>query len=157
MDDAIWNLFDPAEELPRDPATVVLDFAGTAVMNVDLFGDPEAMAALEGPPGELKSLTLTQLLVTLAGAELRGSGDLAFPVPATPPAPVGTIDLALDGGFALIDRLVAIGLVPAQQAAFVKGGAGAIARPVGDDQLESTIEFTEGGGISANGMPLVQP
>ena len=154
VDDAVWAMFDPTGQLPRDPATLVLALKGTAVMNVDLLGDPEAMAALQGPPGELKSLDLTELTLTVAGAALRGSGALTFPEPTPVPEPVGTIELALDGGFALLDRLVALGVLPAEQAAFIKGMSGAVARTTGEDQLESTIEFTEGGGISANGLPL---
>ncbi len=154
LGDTLWGLFDPTGQLPRDPATLVVDMDGTAVMNVDLFGDPAAMARLQGPPGDLKTLNLNQLLLTLAGAELRASGTLEFPEVTPVPEPVGIIELALDGGFALADRLVALGLIPQEQAAFVKGMTGAVARTVGEDQLESTIEFTPGGGISANGLPL---
>ncbi|WP_179378135.1 DUF2125 domain-containing protein [Jannaschia marina] len=154
VDDALWGLFDPTAQLPRDPATLVIDMDGSAVMNVDIFGDPDAFAELQGAPGVLKGVTLNELLLTVAGAELRGSGDLDFPNETPIPEPVGTINLALDGGFGLVDKLVALGFVPAEQAAFVKGMAGAVAKPVGEDQLESTIEFTEGGGISANGLPL---
>ncbi len=154
LDDALWALFDPTGQLPRDPATLAVALDGTAVMAVDIFGDPEAMAALEGPPGELRTMNLTELALTLGGAALEGSGALTFPNATPVPEPVGTIELSLEGGFALIDSLVALGLVPAQQAGFVKGMAGAVARPAGDDRLESTIEFSPGGGISANGMPL---
>ncbi|MEM8850407.1 MAG: DUF2125 domain-containing protein [Pseudomonadota bacterium] len=151
VDEAIWSLFDPTGQLPRDPATLVLDLDGEAVMSADILGDPEALA--DGPPGELKSLTLGDLTLSFGGADLAASGDLDFPTPDVT-QPVGTIDLALDGAFGLVDRFVALGFLPAEQAAFAKGMAGAVARPVGEDQLESTIEFTEGGGISANGLPL---
>ncbi|MGB3555197.1 MAG: DUF2125 domain-containing protein [Jannaschia sp.] len=154
VDDTIWALFDPTGQLPRDAATILLDLSGSALMKADIFGDPEAMAALSGPPGELKTLDLTQLRVALAGAELRGSGAVEFPNPTPVPEPVGSVTLALDGGLALLDRLVALGFVPGQQATFVKGMIGAVARPVGEDQLESEIVFSEGGGISANGLPL---
>ncbi|MEM7641002.1 MAG: DUF2125 domain-containing protein [Pseudomonadota bacterium] len=151
VDEAIWSLFDPTGQLPRDPATLVLDLDGEAVMSADILGDPEALA--DGPPGELKSLTLGDLTLSFGGANLAASGDLDFPTPDVT-QPVGAIDLAVDGAFALVDRFVALGFLPAEQAAFAKGMAGAVARPVGEDQLESTIEFTEGGGISANGLPL---
>ena len=154
LDDALWGLFDPTGQLPRDPATLVVDMDGSAVMNVDLFGDPASISKLQGAPGEVKTLKINEILLTLAGAALRGSGSLDFPKSTKVPEPVGTIELALDGGFALIDKIVALGFIPAEQAAFVKGMAGAVARPVGEDQLESTIEFTPGGGISANGLPL---
>ncbi|MFO6465320.1 DUF2125 domain-containing protein [Jannaschia sp. KMU-145] len=153
VDDALWSLFDPTGQLPRDPATLIVDVDGSAVMTADIFGDPEAMAALGGPPGELKSATIDEIRLTVAGAELRADGAVTFPTP-DPSQPVGTVNLALDGGNALLDALVALGFVPAQNAGFIRGMAGAVARPVGDDQLESKIEFTPGGGISANGMPL---
>jgi len=155
LDDALWGLFDPTGQLPRDAATLILDLSGTAVMNVDIFGgDPEAMAGLQGPPGELKSMELSQLQLTVAGAELKGTGSLDFPTPGPIPQPVGKVNLTLDGGMALLDKIVALGFVPAEQAAFIKGMSGVVARPVGEDQLESEIEFTEGGGITANGLPL---
>ena len=154
VDDVLWSLFDPAGELPREPATVEFDLDGTAVMDVDLFGDPAAAEALDGPPGALRSLTLNTLLVALAGAELRGSGAVTFAEGVEPPEPVGTVDLALDGGFALLDRLVALQLITPQQAAFVKGMAGAVAETVGEDALETTVEFLPGGAVTANGMPV---
>ena len=153
IDDALWGLFDPTGQLPRDPATILVDLSGTALMTKDIFGDP---AALEdgGAPGELKTMDLTQLRIALAGAELLGSGAVSFPNPGPVPMPVGNVTLSLNGGLGLLDKLVALGFVPAEQAAFVKGMAGVVAKPVGEDMLESEIVFTEGGGITANGLPL---
>lgn len=154
VDDTLWSLFDPTGQLPRDPANLVVNMDGAAVMNVDIFGNPEAMAELTGPPGFLRELTISEILLNFAGAELRGDGDLEFPNDTLIPEPVGTINLALDGGFALVDKIVALGFIPQQQAQFLKGMSGAVTRSVGEDQLESTIEFTPGGGITANGLPL---
>jgi hypothetical protein len=153
FDDAIWSTFDPTGQLPRDAATLVLDIDGTAEMAVDL-SDAEAMVALGArPPGELETLSINEVRLSVAGAELRAAGELAFPTP-DPSEPVGRLVVNLDGAFALADRLVALGFVPAEQVAFVKGMSGAVARSVGEDQLESELTFTEGGGIAANGMPL---
>jgi hypothetical protein len=61
----------------------------------------------------------------------------------------------LSGGNALLDTLQGAGIVPIEQLAMVRGMLGAFARPgATPDTLESTIEFTEGGGITANGVPL---
>jgi hypothetical protein len=47
------------------------------------------------------------------------------------------------------------GLVPIEQLAMARGLMGAFTRPGAEpDTVESTIQFTEGGGISANGVPL---
>lgn len=152
LSDAVWGLFDPEGRLPRDPATIALGVSGTARVVADLFSEGAMAAAL--PPIEPEDLSLEELEVTAGGASLTGSGAVTFPVLAPVPQPVGRIDLRLTGGLALLDTLVAMGLVPADQATFARGMAGVVARPAGEDALESTIEFTEGGGIVANGLPL---
>ena len=155
IDDAIWGMFDPTGQLPRTPATVALSLAGTAELLVDPRGDVDAFMAHEGPPARPETLDLRQLLVRFAGAELAGSGALRFRETDAPmPEAVGTIDLALTGGMALLDGLVALGLVPQGQAQMARGMVGMVARPVGDDRYESTIDFAEDGSITANGMQL---
>jgi hypothetical protein len=152
VDDSLWALFDPTGQLPRDPATVQLDMSGEAVVLANLV-DPAAMENLNGPPFLPNTLDLSTLLVSVAGAELRGEGAVEWASILVNPIPVGEVTLELDGGFALLDKLVALGFVPPGQVAMVRGMAGAVAQPVGDDQLRSEIEFTEGG-ILANGLPL---
>jgi hypothetical protein len=151
LGEAVWGMFDPSGQLPRDPITVVLDIDGTATMNADLFGDPAALAELQGPPGRPETLDVSELLVRFGGAELRGEGSMTFDEAMTP---VGTVELALDGGMALLDRLVALGVVPQEQMMGVRAMLGVVAQPVGEDSLRSTIEFTEDGGVLANGMQV---
>ncbi|MEM9797201.1 MAG: hypothetical protein AAF919_11970 [Pseudomonadota bacterium] len=153
LDDTIWSIFDPTGQLPRDPATLVIDLDGTADVAVDFF-DPQAFENLQGPPLMPQSMAINTLNLALAGAALTGSGDLSFTSNGLAPQPVGTIELALDGGFALLDGLVAMGVLPQQQAGFFRGMAGTVAQQVGEDRLETVIEFTPEGGITANGMPL---
>ncbi|UWQ21712.1 DUF2125 domain-containing protein [Jannaschia sp. W003] len=152
VDETLWALFDPTGQLARDPATLELAIDGEAEVLADLF-DPAAMEAMAGSPLLPRTLNLAALLVRVAGAELRGTGALQFPGLPANPMPLGTATLELDGGFALLDGLVALGFVPPQQAALVKGMAGAVAQPVGDDALRSDLEFTETG-VLANGLPL---
>ncbi len=153
MSDAIWGMFDPGGAIPRDPASVILDATGQVLVLVDLLGlDPEAMTA---PPGELRALTVNEMRVALGGAELTGTADMTFAPNQPMPMPVGSADLQLSGGNALLDALIAGGLVPAEQGAFVRGAANAFARPgATPDTLESTIEFGADGSITANGLPL---
>jgi hypothetical protein len=151
LGEAVWGLFDPSGQIPREPLTVVLDLDGMAEMNADLFGDPAAMADLQGPPGVPRTLNLTELLVRFGGAELRGEGAVEFDEAM---AAVGTVELALDGGMALMDRLVTLGVLPQEQAMGLRAMLGVVARPVGEDNLVSTIELTEGGGVLANGMQI---
>lgn len=159
MSDMIWSIFDPTSQLPRTPATVALDLSGEAKLLVD-YMDPEAAAKLSGPPGELQSLKVNKLLVDAAGARLEGTGDVTFDNDAPGalpgmPQPVGSVELALAGGNALLDKLVAMGFVPEQQAMGARMMMGLFAVP-GDapDTLKSKIDFTEDGQILANGQRL---
>ncbi|WP_439136893.1 DUF2125 domain-containing protein [Roseicyclus sp.] len=148
----IWALVDPGQAIPRDPITAIVDLSGTARILRDLFAlDPAGMGDI---PGQLVDLGINELRITAAGAELTGSGRADFP-PGPIPMPVGAVDLQLRGLNALFDRLQAAGLVPIEQLAMARGLLGAFARPGADpDTLETRLEFTQGGGISANGVPL---
>ncbi len=147
-------MVDPMEQLPRDPATLILDVTGTAKMLVDLideeFADAEA-------PGEVESVDINELQVTIAGAELTGEGAFTFDnadMSMGYPKPLGAVDLALKGGNALLDKLVAMGLVPEEQAMGGRMMLGMFTVPAGDDELTSKIEFRDDGGLYANGQRL---
>ena len=158
MSDLIWSIFDPTAQLPRDPATVELDLTGQAKMLVDIM-DPEAMATAAAP-GELQALTLSKVLLSAAGARLEGSGDFTFDNSDTTtfpgmPKPVGAINLALAGGNGLMDKLVAMGLLPEEQAIGARLMMGLFAVPgEAPDTLNSKVEFTQDGQVLANGQRI---
>jgi len=163
MSDLIWSLFDPAQQLPRDPATIDIDLTGKAKLFFDLM-DPSQMEAVEagemGMPGELNSLALNALTVSLAGAKLTGEGAFTFDNEDLQtfdgvPAPDGSVDLKLTGGNGLLDKLIALGFVPEEQAMGVRMMMGLFAVPgEGEDELTSTIEVKSSGEVSANGQRL---
>ena len=148
----IWGMIDPIQAIPRDPISVIADVSGSVRVLTNLFStDPTEMAAM---PGELVDLTLNELRLAIAGAELTGQGSAEF-APGPIPMPVGAVDLQLRGANALIDRLQAAGMVPVEQLAMARGFIAALTRPgAAPDTVESTIQFTQGGGITANGVPL---
>ncbi|WP_157706259.1 DUF2125 domain-containing protein [Roseovarius faecimaris] len=162
MSDMIWGIFDPAGQLPRDPATVALDLTGMGKLNFDVM-DPAQMEAVERGqmmPGELNALTLKGLTVRLVGAELTGNGDFTFDNSNLEtfdgmPAPDGAVNLKLTGGNALIDKLVAMGLLPEEQAMGARMMMGLFAVPgEGEDSLTSKIEVKPDGKILANGQRI---
>lgn len=162
MSDVLWGMFDPAGTLPRDPATIALDATGTAKVLMN-FLDPAVAETLEDSdelPGELHSLQINELLVSLVGAKLTGSGDFTFDNSNTEefggvPAPAGTANLQLVGANALIDKLIGMGLMSDSDAMGARMMMGMMAVP-GDtpDTLNSTIEFKDDGQILANGQRL---
>ncbi|WP_170329516.1 DUF2125 domain-containing protein [Ruegeria arenilitoris] len=162
MSDVLWSIFDPAGSLPRDPATVALDATGTAKILTNFF-DPASIEAMEASgeaPGELNSLKINDLLVSLVGAKLTGDADFTFDNSNTEefdgmPAPAGVANLQLVGANALIDKLIGMGLLQESDAMGARMMMGLMAVP-GDepDTLNSKIEFTEDGQILANGQRI---
>lgn len=160
ISDDVWAMVDPTSQLPRDPATVILDTRGTAKLTIDIM-DEAAMAALgEGAPGELYSLDVTELRASVAGAELTGKGAFTFDNADTVtfqgmPAPTGTLDLALTGGNGLMDKLVAMGLLPEDQVMGARMMMGMFAVPAtdGSDGMSTTIEFKDKM-LMVNGQPM---
>ncbi|MDF1727404.1 MAG: DUF2125 domain-containing protein [Sulfitobacter sp.] len=160
MSDMIWGIFDPTGQLPRDPATLRVDMTGKARLDVDYL-DPEGAAQMgAGGPGQIQEVSVETLLLDAAGARLEGSGDVSLDnndMQTMPgfPKPVGQINLALQGGNALLDKLVAMGIIPDDQAMGARMMMGLFAVP-GDapDTLTSQIEFTEEGAVLANGQRI---
>lgn len=160
VSDFLWGMIDPQGQLPRDAADVVLDIDGKGNWLVDIL-DPAAAETLKGKAlGALESVTLQDLQVKIAGAELTGKGDFTFDNSDTSyfsgmPRPIGAIDLALSGGITLLDKLTALGLVQQQQAVGIKMMSGLFAQPGdGPDTLKSTIAIDPSGKILANGVAL---
>lgn len=159
VSDEIWGMLDPTGNLPRDPATVIVEANGKVRLTTDLLNEA-AMAALgDAPPGEIHALTLSNITARAAGAELTGSGDLTFDNSDLTtfggvPAPTGKVELVLKGGNGLLDKLVAMGLVPAEDAMGMRMMLAMFAKPgEGQDVLNSTLEFKDKG-FYANGQRL---
>ncbi len=159
VSDEIWAMFDPTAALPRTPATLILDSKGKGTLFNDLM-DEQAMAALgDGPPGELNALEITEMKAKFAGAELTGAGTFTFDNSDLItfdglPVPTGKIDLTLSGGNGLLDKLVAMGLIPQDQAMGARMMMAMFAKPgEGQDVLNSSLEFKDKG-FFANGQRL---
>ena len=155
IDDMIWGLFDPTGQLPRDPATLIIDIAGKGILTEDYTSPEFAENPNAAPPGTLEEVSVNNLLLTLAGAELTGDGAFTFDNSIGIPIPSGVANLKLVGGNGLLDTLVAMGLVPEEQAMGARMMLGLFARPGdGADTLISTIEMKEDGSILANGQRI---
>lgn len=158
ISDEVWDMFDPGKQLPRDPATLIIDTKGTATLKSSIFDTAAMEAAGTTPPGELNSLDVTELRAKIAGADLTGNGGFTFDNTDTTtfqgfPAPTGKLDLKLTGANALMDKLVAMGLVPEDQLMGFRMMLSMFANATGEDELTSTLEFKDKG-FFANGQRL---
>ena len=157
ISDTIWDLFDAGKVLPRDPATIQLALAGQAKALFDMF-DPDQQDAMNDAvmPFELASLSLDQLKIMAAGALVTGSGAFSFDNTdmqtfAPMPRPEGEATVEITGLNALLDNLVAMGLVPEQDIMGPRMMMGMFARSTGDDQMEIGVEVDKGGQVLVNG------
>lgn len=159
LSEAIWSMIDPDAHLPRDPADLAVDLSGRGRLTSDIFDqDKMALLAERGEaPGVIERLDLNRLLVSLAGAKLTGTGAVEIGAPAgmaMPPAE-GAVDLRLEGGNDLLDRLIAMGMLPEDQATMVRMMAAMFAQQVeGEDTLVSRVELKKDGEITVNGQRL---
>jgi hypothetical protein len=154
LSDQLWAMFDPTASLPRDPINFVLDTEGMAKPNAM----PAAGADMAGMPAELESLNLKQLRLSVAGADLQGTGTSTFePVEGGMPNPNAKLDFTLTGANALMDKLVAAGLIAPEMLTMPRMMLAMVARPAtdGSDGYESTIEIKDKA-IFANGQKLHQ-
>ena len=160
VNDEIWAMFDPTATLPRDPATIKLDLSGAAQLDVALMdaAQMEATAEQTGFPGKLESLSLNDLTIDAVGLTVNGTGDFTFDnadMTTFPgmPNPTGSVTIDVTGANALIDKLIAMGLIPAEQAMMPRMMLGMFAKATGDDALQSVIEVKDGQ-VMANGQRI---
>ena len=157
LPDTVWAMLDPGAALPRDPATLVLEARGKATLFRDLTdqGAPE-----DAVPGQIDAVTVDALQLRAGGAELTGRAEFAFDNTDMQtfegfPRPTGAADLMLTGGNALLDRLVAAGLISADDVMGVRLGLAMFARPGEEpDSLTSRIEITPDAQVLANGQRI---
>jgi hypothetical protein len=108
----------------------------------------------------VNSIDINALELTAAGASLTGTGAFEIDNSDTQtfsgmPKPVGAVDLKLVGGNGLIDKLVAMGLLPEDQAMGARMMMGLFTIPSGTpDTLTSKIEVNDQGHVLANGQRL---
>ncbi|MDQ1901327.1 DUF2125 domain-containing protein [Paracoccus sp. WLY502] len=155
--DAIWNLFDPTSQLPRDPASLTVDLSGDAVVSQDLFDPAQAQPqtdAVPEAPFMPKTLNVNRIALDAVGATADITGSLEFG--DNPNEPVGQLTGSFEGVNGLMDKLVAMGLVPQEQMMGMRMMLAMFAKPAegNPDRLTSEIEFREGGQIFANGQQV---
>jgi hypothetical protein len=155
--EGLWGMIDPGGMLPHDPATLIVDTKGTATLTADLIQEDTMPGG--APPGILNSLDLTQFLLKIAGAEVTALGAFTFDnsdMQTFPgiPAPTGKIDIKALGLNALTDKLVAMGLLPEDQAMQGRMMLSMFANTdPAKDEITSTLEFKDKG-FYANGQKL---
>lgn len=162
MADMLWNIFDPGQVLPRDPATIGANIEAEVTPFVSLM-NPEEMAKVETGetmPGELNSVTLSDLVVKAIGAQILGEGAFTFDNTDLEsfdglPRPEGEVKLEISGINGVIDKLIQMGFVQEQDAMGARMMLGMFTVPGSEpDTASSTIVVNEQGHVLANGQRI---
>ncbi len=153
VNEEAWAVVDPDKVLPRDPATIALDVKGMAAMDLGAVIDSGDSGGTPDPLPSIETLDIADLKLAVAGALMTGTGAFTFDNSTGVPVPRGAADVSLTGGNALIDGLVAIGVVPEDQAASARMMMSMFMAPGdGADMMVSKLEARDDGGIYVNGQ-----
>ena len=153
--DGVWDMIDPQNRLPRDPASLTVDLEGKARVNQSLFDPNFAQGASAQMPIVPQSVTINQVSLDAVGAKADVTGALTLPEGGAG-QPVGTVEGRFEGLNGLLDALVAMGLVPPERQAMGRMMLGMFAAPVegNPDAMTTRIEFREDGSVLANGQQV---
>lgn len=160
LNDMLWMMADPQGILPHDPITFQVAVTGAAKLFFDVM-DPKQAAALEQTdvPGELHALTLQNLKLAIAGAEITGTGDFTFDNTDLQtydgfPRPEGSLSLVGKGINGLLDKVEQMGLPVGDQIMTARMMLGMFTQSTGDDQIETTIDMNAQGNVMLNGQRI---
>ncbi|MEM8751559.1 MAG: DUF2125 domain-containing protein [Pseudomonadota bacterium] len=146
-DEGFWALADPAGAIERTPLDLTVDLGGAARLFFDVGAD-----AAGAPPPEVETLEIKEIALKGLGVDARASG--ALDVAGDASRPDGEVLVEVEGAFGLLEKLVAAGITPAEQADVFRQIAAAYGLEAGaEDRIEAKIA-ARNGAISLNGLPL---
>jgi len=154
LNEEAWALFDPQGALKRDAADIAIDISGKAKLDIPALIAAEETGAVPAMPAP-ESLDINEVAIKVAGAALTGTGAFTFDNSMGMPMPLGEANVTVTGANALIDGLIATGLVSEEDAMGARMMMGMFMVPgANPDELTSKIETKEGFAIFVNGQPL---
>lgn len=151
VNDAIWNMFDPAAILPRDPGDLILDLSGEMMMAEDISTD----SVPDQNNAKIERLSVNELRAAVLGAEVLANGELTFPNVSISEPPAGSVDVIVRGVSVLINRLSETGILSMDQAMSAGLMLHMLTGPgETEDERESHIRFIEDGSVFINDQQL---
>lgn len=153
--EAAWAMLDPGGLLPREPIGLEIDLGGRMAIDLAAMQTAEAAGAA-APPPTLESLELRSFALSGAGLTATASGSVAFDSTGPEPVPTsGRGTARLEGVDRLLDALVAMGWITAEDARNARLGLAVAFRPgAAPDTREATVEMRADGSVWANGVQL---
>jgi hypothetical protein len=154
VNEEAWAMVDPGAAFSRDAADLAIDISGKTKIDVPAMIAADEMGGMPPLPAP-ENLDITELSLKVAGAALAGTGAFTFDNSMGMPMPIGAADVSISGANALIDGLIATGILAQEDAMGARMMMGAFMSPgAGPDTLTSRIEAKPGFEIYVNGQRI---
>jgi hypothetical protein len=154
VNDEAWAVLDPGGVLQRGPANLSIDVSGKAKIDFLAMAVADETGGVPPVPSP-ETLDIKELALSVAGAAFAGTGAFTFDNTLGVPMPLGEANVSLTGGNALIDGLIATGIMTEQDAMGARMMMGMFFTPGADpDSLTSKIEAKPGNEIWVNGQRI---
>jgi hypothetical protein len=154
VNEEAWAMIDPGAVFSRDAADLAVDISGKTKIDVPAMIAADEMGGMPPIPAP-ENLDITELSLKVAGAALAGTGAFTFDNSMGMPMPIGAADVSISGANALIDGLIATGILAQEDAMGARMMMGAFMSPgAGPDTLTSRIEAKPGFEIYVNGQRI---
>ena len=155
VNDEAWAMIDPGASLPRDPMQLSIDTSGTAKLDLFTLMAADQSGMTEVQPPQPETLNITELSLRAIGAVVSGTGAFTFDNASGTPVPVGEATVSVQGANAVIDKLIALGVLTEQDAGGARMMMAMFMTPVsGPDDLTSKVETKADGSIFVNGQQI---
>ena len=160
--EGLWGMIDPGQGLDRSPIDLVFDVSGSLDWGLDVFDIPTLMTLDNGNadvPIAILSADINDVTMNMLGGSVNATGAFTFDNDDLAtfdgmPRPEGTAKATATGLNAVIDQLIATGLLPEDQAGMGRMFMGMFAVSTGDDALETTVEINAEGHLMLNGQRM---
>jgi hypothetical protein len=154
LNEEAWAMVDPGGALSREAADLAIDISGKTLLDLPAIIDADTTGAVPPAPAP-ESLNINELTLKVAGAALAGTGAFTFDNSMGFPQPLGEANVTVTGANALIDGLIATGLMAEEDAMGARMMMGAFMSPgANPDELTSKIEAKPGFEIYVNGQRI---
>ena len=161
LSEAVWNAFDPLNDLPHDPISLNLDVQGVMLLLKNVLGSGMSKADLNDftAIASIVSLSFKSLMFSGFGAEVLAQGEFEFDNEDLKtfggmPRPEGWANVKLMGINGFLEKAVKMGLIGSQQAMGAQMAIGMFALPIGNDMTQTEVAIDKNGSVFANGQKL---
>lgn len=159
--DELWGLLGTDTSDLRLPIDMTMNLNTMITPRMDLVDVVPLVEALDSGVvvAEVNEVVLDTFHVRYGATELSGSGRAVLDWVGITyyedlREPVGEATFVLRGAYALLDNLIAKGVLPQAEAMAARAGLAGFGRATGDDELTSTITISPEGGLVVNGQRM---